>query len=180
MLSLRLSHRDIGQRVASFPVMLLSAGLAGGSVESAGAQTAPAPQQQEAAAPATDLIRQREQELEAAREQQKKAAELQAKLKADIAAIGQDRGKLNQQLIDIAARVRGVEAKIEDAEARLRPLDSREREIRTSLDSRRGEIAEVLAAKMPCNRCGRRCCWAPWYRTCERAPKNSSPILANS
>lgn len=131
--------------------MLLSAGLAGLSVEPAWSQ-ALAPQQ-EAAAPATDLIRQREQELEAAREQQKKAAELQARLKADIAAIGQDRGKLNQQLIDIAARVRGVEARIDDAEARLRPLDSREREVRASLDSRRGEIAEVLAALQ---RAGRR------------------------
>ncbi|WP_398483839.1 murein hydrolase activator EnvC family protein [Tardiphaga sp.] len=154
MLSLRPPHRDIGRRVASFPALLLSAGLAGIGVESVQAQTVPsAPQQQEAAAPATDLIRQREQELQAAREQQQKAAELQARLKADIAAIGQDRGKLNQQLIDIASRVRGVEAKIDDAEARLRPLDAREREIRTSLDSRRGEIAEVLAALQ---RAGRR------------------------
>ena len=40
----------------------------------------------------------------------------QAKLKADIAAIGQDRSKLNQQLIDIAAQVRGVETRIGDAE----------------------------------------------------------------
>ena len=136
MLSLRPSHRDIGRRVASFPALLLSAGLACVGIDTARAQTTPAaPQQQEAAAPATDLIRQREQELQAAREQQQKAAELQTKLKADIAAIGQDRGKLNQQLIDIAARVRGVEAKIDDAETRLRPLDTREREIRTSLDS---------------------------------------------
>lgn len=154
MLSLRPPHRDIGRRAASLPTLLLSAGLAGIGVESVKAQTAPAaPQQQEAAAPPTDLIRQREQELRAAREQQQKAAELQAKLKADIAAIGQDRGKLNQQLIDIAARVRAVETKIDDAEGRLRPLDAREREIRTSLDSRRGEIAEVLAALQ---RAGRR------------------------
>ena len=54
-------------------------------------------------APSADAIKQREQELEAARAQQKSAAELQEKLKADIAAIGQDRSKLNQQLIDIAA-----------------------------------------------------------------------------
>ena len=153
MLSLRPPHRDIGRRSSSLPALLLSAGLAGIGVDSAKAQTAPTTSQQEAAAPATDIIRQREQELQAAREQQQKAAELQAKLKADIAAIGQDRAKLNQQLIDIAARVRGVEAKIDDAEGRLRPLDIREREIRTSLDSRRGEIAEVLAALQ---RAGRR------------------------
>ena len=100
-----------------------------------------------------DAIKQREQELEAAREQQRKAAELQQKLKADIAAIGQDRSKLNQQLIDIAAQVRGVETRIGDAEARLRPLDGREQQIRGSLDSRRAEIVEVLAALQ---RAGRR------------------------
>ena len=108
---------------------------------------------QQVAAPAPDAIRQREQELEAARAQQKSAAELQEKLKADIAAIGQDRSKLNQQLIDIAARVRGVESKIGDAEARLRPLDGRDLEIRNSLESRRAEIVEVLAALQ---RAGRR------------------------
>ena len=105
------------------------------------------------AAPSPDAIKQREQELEAARAQQKSAAELQEKLKADIAAIGQDRSKLNQQLIDIAARVRGVETRIGDAEARLRPLDAREQQIRSSLDSRRSEIVEVLAALQ---RAGRR------------------------
>ena len=83
----------------------------------------------------------------------KSAAEAQAKLKADIAAIGQDRSKLNAQLIDIAAQVRGVETRIGDAEARLRPLDSREQQIRGSLDSRRSEIVEVLAALQ---RAGRR------------------------
>ena len=100
-----------------------------------------------------DAIKQREQELEATRAQQKSAAELQAKLKADIAAIGQDRSKLKQQLIDIAAQVRGVETRIGDAEARLRPLDGREQQIRGSLDSRRSEIVEVLAALQ---RAGRR------------------------
>src|SRR6195256_6815722 len=87
-----------------------------------------------------DTIEQREQELEATRAQQKSAAELQEKLKAEIAAMGQDRSKLNQQLIDIAAQVRSVETRIGDAEARLRPLDSREQQIRGSLDSRRAEI----------------------------------------
>jgi septal ring factor EnvC (AmiA/AmiB activator) len=110
----------------------------------------PAPQ---AATPAPDAIKQREQELEAARAQAKSAAEAQAKLKGDIAAIGQDRSKLNAQLIDIAAQVRGVEAGIGDAEARLRTLDSREAQVRGSLDSRRSEIVEVLAALQ---RAGRR------------------------
>jgi septal ring factor EnvC (AmiA/AmiB activator) len=132
-------------------VLMLSLSFAGASTPYAQAQvTAPI---QQAAAPPTDLIKQREQELEAARVQQKAAADLQEKLKAEIAAIGQDRSKLNQQLIDIAARVRGIETRIGEAEARLRPLDAREIEIRGSLDSRRSEIAEVLSALQ---RAGRR------------------------
>ena len=135
-------------------LVLLSASLlslTGAAVAPAAAQVAaPSPQ---AAAVSPDIIRQREQELEATREQQRKAAELQQKLKADIAAIGQDRSKLNQQLIDIAAGVRTVETRIGDAEARLRPLDAREQQIRASLDSRRSEIVEVLAALQ---RAGRR------------------------
>lgn len=105
------------------------------------------------AATETDAIKQREQELEDARLQQKNAAELEQKLKADIAAIGQDRSKLNQQLIEIAGRVRAVETKIGDTEKRLQPLDTRESQVRQSLDSRRSEIAEVLAALQ---RAGRR------------------------
>ncbi len=117
----------------------------------AAAQVAESTPQTTAVSP--DAIKQREQELEAARAQQKTAAELQQKLATDIASIGQDRSKLNQQLIDIAAQVRSVETRIGDAEARLRPLDSREQQIRGSLDSRRSEIVEVLAALQ---RAGRR------------------------
>jgi septal ring factor EnvC (AmiA/AmiB activator) len=132
-------------------IVLLSAGFAGMSLLPATAQVAASAPQTTASSP--DAIKQREQELETTRTQQKNALELQEKLKADIAAIGQDRSKLNQQLIDIAAQVRGVETRIGDAEARLRPLDSREQEIRGSLDSRRAEIVEVLAALQ---RAGRR------------------------
>ncbi len=132
-------------------IALLSAGFLGISLLPASAQVAaPTPQ---TSAPPPEIIQQREQELEAARAQQKSAAEAQDKLRAEIAAIGQDRSKLNQQLIDIAAQVRGVETSIGDAEARLRPLDSREQQIRGSLDSRRSEIVEVLAALQ---RAGRR------------------------
>jgi septal ring factor EnvC (AmiA/AmiB activator) len=125
--------------------------FAAASLSPAVAQSAVPAQQATAVSP--DAIKQREEELEAAREQQRKAAELQQKLKADIAAIGQDRSKLNQQLIDIATKVRSVETRIGETEAELRPLDSREQAVRTSLDSRRGEIVEVLAALQ---RAGRR------------------------
>ena len=151
------SHTDTARRgqlhCFRIPVLvaLLSAGLAGMAISPARAQIAASTPQ--VTAPSPDAIKQREQELEATRAQQKNAAEAQEKLKADITAIGQDRSKLNQQLIDIAAQVRGVETKIGDAEARLGPLDSREQEIRGSLDSRRTEIVEVLAALQ---RAGRR------------------------
>ena len=132
-----------------FFVALLSAAFVDLSLSPAAAQVTA----QQATAASPEAIKLREQELEAAREQQRKAAELQQKLKADIATIGQDRSKLNQQLIDIAAQVRGVETRIGDAEGRLRPLDTREQQIRASLDSRRSEIVEVLAALQ---RAGRR------------------------
>src|SRR5881396_4329351 len=132
-------------------IALLSPGFAGISLLPAAAQVAGPAQQTTAASP--DAIRQREQELEATRAQQKSAAEAEAKLKADIAAIGQDRSKLNQQLIDIATQVRSVETRIGETEARLRPLDAREQQVRASLDSRRTEIVEVLAALQ---RAGRR------------------------
>jgi murein hydrolase activator len=129
--------------------LMLIAGLAGVSL--AQAQTAtPAPQ---TAAISPDAIKQREQELEAARAGQKSAEEAQAKLKAEITALGQDRTQLNQQLIDTAANVRAVETKIGEAEARLRTLNGREQEMRASLDSRRADMVEVLAALQ---RAGRR------------------------
>ncbi|WP_426438721.1 murein hydrolase activator EnvC family protein [Bradyrhizobium genosp. P] len=145
-----LSYPDAISR-GWLPVSLLSITLLAASPPAPAHAQATPPAQQAATSP--DAIKQREQELEAAREQQRKAAELQDKLKADIAAIGQDRSKLNQQLIDIAGQVRGVETRIAETEQRLQPLDVREREIRTSLDSRRAEIIEVLAALQ---RAGRR------------------------
>src|SRR5215217_4672193 len=132
-------------------LLVLSATFIAATLSPAAAQSAAPTQQATAGSP--DVIKQREEELEATREQQRKAAELQQKLKADIAAIGQDRSKLNQQLIDIAAQVRSVEIRIGETEGRLRPLDSREQQVRASLDSRRSVIVEVLAALQ---RAGRR------------------------
>ncbi len=103
--------------LARISVILFSASLASAGV-SASAQVAENVPQ---AAGAPDAIRQREQELEATRAQQKSSTELQQQLKATIAAIGEDRSKLNAQLIDVAAQVRTVEARIGDAEATASP-----------------------------------------------------------
>src|SRR3954453_17111160 len=93
-----------------------------------------------------DSLRQREQELEAIRNEQKKATETEAKLRSEIEAVGEDRRKLNQALIDAAARGRATEDRIADTESRLKPLDSTEQRLRSSLANRRETIVEVLAA----------------------------------
>jgi septal ring factor EnvC (AmiA/AmiB activator) len=101
----------------------------------------------QAEAPAAgDGLKQREQELEAIQAEQQRAAETETKLRREIEAIGDDRRALNQQLIDTAARLREVEGRLTATEARVQPLDAREQTIRSSLDSRRAVIAEVLAA----------------------------------
>jgi septal ring factor EnvC (AmiA/AmiB activator) len=96
--------------------------------------------------PVPDKIKQHDQALEAVHAEQKKSFESEKKLRAEIAAIGEDRRKFNQDLIDTAARVRSVEDGIAATEARLKPLDEQEEAIRKSLNGRRGAIAEVLAA----------------------------------
>src|SRR5450830_1021499 len=94
----------------------------------------------------SDALKQRDQKLHAARDAQRQSAEIEAALKREIEQFGADRRKLNQDLIDTAARLRGVEGKIAATEARLKPLDDNELHIRKSLDGRRAIIGEVLAA----------------------------------
>jgi septal ring factor EnvC (AmiA/AmiB activator) len=115
------------------------------------ATTAPVPVTQGAPAPAapqaeTDLLKQRDQELDAVRAQERASAESQAKLRREIEAIGDNRRALSQQLIDTAARIREVEANIEATRTRLKPLDDQESTIRKSLDERRVVIVEIIAA----------------------------------
>jgi murein hydrolase activator len=96
--------------------------------------------------PALDAMKQRDQELQAILSEQKRAAETQQRLRDEIEAIGEDRRKLNQALIDAATRVRSVEGRIAVAEQRLQRMDENEAKLRHSLEARRGTIAEVLAA----------------------------------
>src|ERR1041385_8942869 len=93
-----------------------------------------------------ETLKQRDKELEAARIEQRKSAEQEAALKREIENLGADRRKLNQELIDTANLVRGLESRIGATETRLKPLDEKEATIRKSLDGRRAVIAEVLAA----------------------------------
>jgi septal ring factor EnvC (AmiA/AmiB activator) len=134
--------------VSPFPVlaalMLAALGLSPLGFTAASAQT-PRPQ---APAEAGDLdaIKTRDQELEALRAAQRRTLENEARLKREIESIGDDRRRFNQQLIDTASRVLAVEERIAQTQARLVPLDEREQALRTSLEQRRGVIAEILAA----------------------------------
>lgn len=122
--------------------LALPVSLAAASLQAALAQDRPALR----GGVSEDALKQRDQEFEALQAERKKAAEVEARLREEIDAIAGDRRKLNQQLIDTAARVRAVEQRIAATETRLKPLDENESAIRASLDGRRAVIAEVLAA----------------------------------
>ena len=123
----------------------LIAGLCLALPAAAPAEPAAAPAQAQGS-DKTDALKQRDEELKALRQQQQKSTEAEAEIKRQIEEIGNDRRKLNQALIDGAAKLREVETKVADTETRLKPLDAREATIRTSLEGRRNVIGEVLAA----------------------------------
>jgi septal ring factor EnvC (AmiA/AmiB activator) len=95
--------------------------------------------------PTLEEIRQHDRELEAVRAEQKKALDSQKKLQDEIAALSEDRRKLNQALIDSAAGIRAAEGRISATEVRLQQLVDTEGSIRKSLDGRRAVIGEILA-----------------------------------
>lgn len=70
----------------------------------------------------------------------------QKRLAADLEAARGDRGKLNQILVDTAARSREVEQQLIEVEARMGELDRTASQITASLQARRAVLAEVLAA----------------------------------
>ena len=131
--------------VAAAVLGVLPLGLIAASAQTPRAKT-PAPAESGRPASGIDTLKERDKELEALRADQRKASENEAKLKREIEAIGDDRRKFNQQIIDAAARVGSVEEQAARTQERLAPLDDREQVLRTSLEQRRSVIAEVLAA----------------------------------
>jgi murein hydrolase activator len=105
-----------------------------------------APQNRPAPPASLDTLKQRDKELEALRAEQRKTLEKEAKLKREIEAMGDDRRKFNQQIVDTAARVAAVEERIAQTQERLRPLDESEEALRASLRQRENLIVELLAA----------------------------------
>src|SRR5712691_10742981 len=133
---IRTRNRTVSRRLIGLAVGLaLPLGLAGA-----------APAQQPGTTQAAPGKSAREQELDALRAEQRKAAETEALLGSEIAALGEDRRKLNEALIGTAGRLRVVESHIVAAEARLKKLEDNERAVRRSLDGRRAVIADILAA----------------------------------
>src|SRR5262249_43723229 len=103
-------HRTVSPLIGLALGLVLPLGLAG---------IAPA-QQPGATTQASPAKAAHEQQLDAVRAEQRKAAEAEALLKGEIAALGEDRRKLNEALIGTAARLRVVEGHIVAAEARLK------------------------------------------------------------
>src|SRR5499427_8259078 len=129
-------------------LMLAVVGVLPLGLIAASAQAPHAPSQAPTDTPpaSLDALKARDQELEALRTEQRSTLENEAKLKREIESIGDDRRKFNQQIIDTASRVVAVEERIAQTQERLETLDERDQALRTSLDERRGLIAEVLAA----------------------------------
>ncbi|MGZ5844215.1 MAG: murein hydrolase activator EnvC family protein, partial [Xanthobacteraceae bacterium] len=127
---------------------LLPLGLMAASAQAPRARTpAPADANRSVSPPASlDTLKERDEQLEKLRAEQRRILENEAKLKREIEAIGDDRRKFNQQIIETAARVAEVEERAAQTQERLDVLDDKEQALRTSLQQRRGLIAEVLAA----------------------------------
>jgi septal ring factor EnvC (AmiA/AmiB activator) len=132
----------------ALPGLGLVAALLVGTASSSLAQTAPPDPdalQREAQQKLTEK-QAREAELKAIEQRLAGNREAREKLEGEIAAIRADRAALNKALLDTTARTQAGEAKLGELEKRLSLLQSSEAAIRRSLDSRRGLIAEVLAA----------------------------------
>ena len=99
-----------------------------------------------AAEPDADLRATRQAELDAVPRDIQVTEERQAELRAEIAALDNDRASLNQTLLDTGKRVQDLETRIADTEARIEALGANEDAIRGSLAARRDVLAEVLAA----------------------------------
>src|SRR5271165_3886562 len=112
------------------------------------AHAPPAAEDKRSVAPpvSLDSLKRRDKELERLRGEQRKTLEKEARLKREIEAIGDDRRKFKEQIIETASRVAGVEERIGKTQERLTPLDDSEQALRISLRQRHNSIAEVLAA----------------------------------
>jgi septal ring factor EnvC (AmiA/AmiB activator) len=114
---------------------------AGGAAEVAVAQSS-----RLSAKPPVTTGRQPDQELDSVRDEQRRSLEAQQRLTTENSALDDERRRIKQSLINSARRIRATEDRIAAMEDRLRDFDGSEANIRRSLDGRRSQIAEILAA----------------------------------
>lgn len=89
---------------------------------------------------------QREAELAALNRTMQVSAERQAQLAKEIDALDKDRASLNAELIKTGDRLASLEKAVEESAGKLTKIQADEDRIRGSLNERRGELSEVLAA----------------------------------
>ncbi|WP_091968399.1 murein hydrolase activator EnvC family protein [Methylobacterium gossipiicola] len=128
--------------IAAVPVLAQDAKDAG--AKDAGVKASPA--EAEAIQKAVAEKERRAENLKRIEEALAASTGTKAQLEAEIAAIGDDRAKFNTALLDAARQAQATEDRMIRLEERLKALGTSEAAIRRSLDSRRGVIAEILAA----------------------------------
>lgn len=107
---------------------------------SVGQETGPPPDQ------AARERSQREEKLQALERELAAGGESRRRLADEIVSIRADTAKLGAALVDVGTRAHATEERIRAGETRLAELTQDEAAIRRSLDGRRGLVAEVLAA----------------------------------
>lgn len=70
----------------------------------------------------------------------------QAEIRREIEGLDRDRARVAEQLVATGDRIKAVETRVNASEARITGLDQELARARTSLDARRGVLADVLAA----------------------------------
>jgi septal ring factor EnvC (AmiA/AmiB activator) len=103
--------------------------------------------------PAPEEIGRRSEELRGLQEKARVSDEEKRRQEAEVERMRADRARLSAALIDTAARTQAAETRARDVETRLDVLTGSQSALAASLESRRGLIAQVLAAAQ---RMGRR------------------------
>jgi murein hydrolase activator len=104
------------------------------------------PQPQTSLEDKTKDLSSRQSELKGIQDTIQESEQQRREIEAQIESLRGDRARLEAALIATTQRVSAAETKVSEAEARIENLNGREQAIRSSLESRRTVIAEVLAS----------------------------------
>lgn len=142
----RAEERRGRQRVSA----VVAAVLALAAVPSAGLRAAddkPAATPTGIATPAaTDARSTSRSELDAIVRDMEVGREREAEIRREIDALDRDRVRVAEQLVATAARIQGLEGRVDISQARVEKLDADVGRVRDSLGGRRAVLADVLAA----------------------------------